>query len=291
MSHYQKIEDQESVWGALFLPLNPRRQHEGALRTVVFGSTNAGALVIESLEMFEKKYPDRFNLVGVATDDPCDPNTKISVQRRIWKYYSGGEMCLLMNKVINLATEEGVPCYTGSIKTDYFRDILRQWNPDVIIMCCFGQKVDAFVFDYPKYGMYNFHPSDLAANIGEGSQPFHDTMNNDKRTSVMTVHLVNEYIDRGPIVGKSPEINIRKADNSYPLNILSLQEKIPAICGWLSIELILEVLERKASGEQGPLTSVDFNRLTPEYIKQRIMEPANDDLTDRYLLPLHDALK
>lgn len=291
MNSYQKIQNDDSVWGALYVPSEAKPVKDGALRTVVFGSTNAGALLIESLERFERKYPGLFSLVGIATDDPCDPNTRISVQRRIWKYYSGEEMCLLRDKVITLATDEGVPCYTGSVKTGYFREILQQWNPDVIIMCCFGQKVDADIFEYPGYGMYNFHPSDLAAKIGEGSQPFHDTMNNDKKTSVMTVHLVNEFIDRGPIVGRSPEINIRKADDAYPLNILSLQEKIPAICGWLGIELVQEILRWKESGGKGPLTSVDFDRLTPEYIKQRILEPVNDDLSDRYLLPLHDAIR
>lgn len=289
--NYHKIVNQDSIWGALYLPVRLQPATEGPLRTVVFGSTNAGALVIEALELLGKKFPGKICLTGVATDDPCDPLTRISVQRRIWKHYSEEERSLLMNRVIDLTTGFGVPCYTGSVKTDYFRNILRQWNPDLMIMCCFGQKVDEYVFSYPSYGMYNFHPSDLAAKIGEGSQPFHDTLNNGRKTSVMTVHLVTEVIDRGPIVGQSPKVNIRKADDSYPLNILSLQEKIPAICGWLSVELAQEIIRKRETGSTGPLASIDFDRLIPDYIKQRLMEPANDDLSDRYLLPLHNAIK
>jgi hypothetical protein len=288
---YTKLINEESLWGALYTPLNPKAVSGKGLRTVIFGSTNGGALVIDSLHRFEQKNPDLINLVGVATDDPVDPDTKISVSKRIWRYYSPDEMIAMRNMVIDLTTEAGVPCYTGSVKTEYFRKMLKQWDPEVIIMCCFGQKVDAFIFNYPAYGMYNFHPSDLASSIGEGSQPFHDTVNNGHTTSVMTVHLVNEWIDRGPIIGWSPKINIVKADGSYPVNILSLQEKIPSICGWLGIELMLEILKKKLTGTEGVAGFIHFDELIPDLIKQKLMEPANDDLTDRYTLPLHDLIQ
>jgi hypothetical protein len=288
---YTKLINEESLWGALYTPLNPKARSGKGLRTVIFGSTNGGALVIDSLQRFEQRNPGLINLVGVATDDPCDPNTKISVPKRIWRYYSPDEMTAMRDIVIDLTTGGGTPCYTGSVKTEYFRKMLKQWDPEVIIMCCFGQKVDDFIFNYPVYGMYNFHPSDLASSIGEGSQPFHDTVNNGHTTSVMTVHLVNEWIDRGPIIGWSPKINIVKADGSYPLHILSLQEKIPSVCGWLGIELILEILKKKLTGTEGVTGFIHFDELIPDRIKQKLMEPANDDLTDRYTLPLHDLIQ
>jgi len=287
---YRKIVNEEALWGALYVPVEPKRGSDSGLRTVIFGSTNGGALVIESLARLEQKDPALLNLVGVATDDPCDPNTRISVNKRIWRYYSTGEMAAMRDKVIDETTAWGIPCYTGSVKTEYFREILKQWDPEVIIMCCFGQKVDPFIFNFPVYGMYNFHPSDLAANIGEGSQPFHDTMDNGHATSVMTVHLVNEWIDRGPIIGWSARINIVKADGTFPASILSLQEKIPSICGWLGVELINEILKNKRAGIEEAVGFINFDALTPESIKQRLLEPANDDLTDRYTLPLHDSI-
>jgi hypothetical protein len=290
MIGYTKIINEESLWGGIYTPVKPKKGSGEGLRTVVFGSTNAGALVIESLQRFEQKNPGLLNLVGVATDDPYDPNTRISVSKRIWRYFTKDEMLVLMNRVIDPTTNGGVPCYTGCVKTGYFRDIFKQWNPEVIIMCCFGQKIDAFIFNYPAFGMYNFHPSDLASNIGEGSQPFIDTVLNEKRTSVMTVHIVNEFIDQGPIVGISPKINILKADGNYPMSIRSLQEKIPSVCGWLSVELIREIIKKKQTGTNGQVTAINFDELTPTYIKRKLMEPANDDCTDRYTLPLHESL-
>lgn len=287
---YRKIENEKALWGALYVPVDPKRGSDSGLRTVIFGSTNGGALLIESLARLEQRDPGLLNLVGVATDDPCDPNTRISVKKRIWRYYTTDEMAAMRDNVIDETTAWGIPCYTGSVKTEYFREILKQWDPEVIIMCCFGQKVDPFIFNYPGYGMYNFHPSDLASNIGEGSQPFYDTIDNGHTTSVMTVHLVNEWIDRGPIVGWSPRINIVKADGTFPANILSLQEKIPSICGWLGIELINEILKNKRTGIEEAVGFINFDALTPESIKQRLLEPANDDLTNRYTLPLHDSI-
>ncbi len=106
----------------------------------------------------------------------------------------------------------------------------------------------------------------------------------------MTVHIVNEFIDQGPIVGISPKINILKADGNYPMSIRSLQEKIPSVCGWLSVELILEIIKKKQTGTNGQVTAINFDELTPAYIKRKLMEPANDDCTDRYTLPLHESL-
>ena len=291
METYKKITDAGSLWGGLYEPFQRKSNPGKGLRTAIFGSTNAGALVVASLLRFEQKYPHLLNLVGVATDDPVDRNTRISVHKRIWKYYNPDEMSILRDRVVNASTNAGVPCYTGGMKTDYFRTIFTDWNPEIIIMCCFGQKIDAFIYNYPPFGMYNFHPSDLAANIGAGPQPFNSTIKNGKKTSIMVVHQVTEIIDRGPIIGNSPAVNICTATGDYPKSILSLQEKIPSVCGWLSIELILEAIEKKQSGQKEIISSIDFNARIPDFIRQKLLEPATDDLTETYSLPLHDKIK
>lgn len=291
MEKYSKYIDEDAQWGGLYQPLSLKKGREEGLRTVIFGSTNAGALVLDSLIRFERRHPGLLNITGVATDDPLDPNTKISVQKRIWKYYDENEMRSLMNQIVELSAGEGISCYTGNVKTGYFREILRKWDPEVIIMCCFGQKIDAVIYDYPVFGMYNFHPSDLASRIGEGSKPFHGTMSNGNKTSVMTVHQVTESIDRGPIVGLSPEVKIVDETGYYPDSIITLQEKIPAICGWLSIILISEILKKRETGSGGAVSSVDFHAQIPGYIKQILMEPVKPDPSEKYILPLHPGIE
>lgn len=291
MCSYTKITDPRSLWGGLYMPGHQLPVPEGSLRTAIFGSTGAGELLMDSLIRFEHKFPKLLKIVGVATDDPVDPDSKISVQKRIWKYYREEEMIRMMNRVISLVTDAGIPCYTGGVKTGFFRDLFMQWNPELVIVCCFGQKIDSILYNYPDYGMYNFHPSDLAAKIGLGARPFHDTINNGKRISVMTVHRLTEQIDVGPVVGNSPPIYILTADGKYPDNILSLQEKIPSICGWLGIQLVQEVIQKKESGIKGDIGTIDFDSLTPEYIKELLMQPVVNNLEERYLLPLHDSIR
>ncbi|MCX6280524.1 MAG: formyltransferase family protein [Bacteroidetes bacterium] len=290
MYEFEKIENKDFQWGGLYMPAKARPGNAGGLRLAVFGSTNAGNLVIRTLLKYENKYPGRINVVGVATDDPIDPNTRISVAKRIWGRYSPDEMIALRDKVINTCMEAGVPCYTGGVKNNLFRDIFCEWAPELVIMCCFGQKINRQIYDHPVYGMYNFHPSDLAAQIGAGPKPFEGTMQNGKSTSRMVIHQVNEIIDGGPLVASSPPVNICLPNGSYPENILSLQEKIPAISGWMSMELVLEVLKMKDMNETGRLGFQNLESRIPEKIRSKLMEPVTNDLIEMYSLPDHDCL-
>jgi len=290
MFEFEKIEKKEFQWGGLYMPAKVKAGTGHGLRLVVFGSTNAGNLVLQSLLKYEHKYPGRINVTGVATDDPVDSNTHISVAKRIWGRYTTNEMEKLRDKVIKTSIESGLPCYTGGVKNNLFLNIFREWDPEMVIMCCFGQKINKQLYDYPVYGMYNFHPSDLAAQIGAGPKPFECTMQKGKSTSRMVIHEVNEIIDGGPLVGTSPPVNICLNNGSYPENILSLQEKIPAVSGWLCIELVLEVLKKKDKGENGRIGYFDLEFRIPELIRKKLMKPVSDDPCEMYLLPDHDCL-
>lgn len=290
MEKYQKTTSEQSEWGALFLPRNKKMLHPQALRIAVFASTTAGELLLDSLTRFERKFPGKLALVGLATDDPLDPKTRISVQKRIWHHYSSQEMKIMVNQIIDTSINHDIPCYTGNVKTDYFRKIFLEWNPDAVIMCCFGQKIDAFIYTYPAFGMYNFHPSDLAARIGAGAKPFQSTMSNGSQTSVMTIHQVTETIDVGPIVGFSPRIRISREDDSYPDDVRNLQEKIPSVCGWMGIILVEKLLEQKLASKPLAIESIDFQSAMLPTLGDKLMQPVDEDLT-RYKLPLHPSIR
>ncbi len=290
MTEFRKITDPGFIWGALFEPVRKKNVMKEGMRTVIFGSTTAGELVLRSLAALEEKHPERLNLIAMVTDDPLDPATQISVRKRIWNEYKPEEMQQLRDKVILTCMTVGITCYTGGIKTSVFHDIYRQWNPDLVIVCCFGQLIDHFLFNYPRCGMYNFHPSDLAANIGAGPKPFEHTISEGRTTSVMIIHRVNEKIDAGPIIGKSPPINICLENGQYPESLLTLQEKIPAICGWMSVELTETLNGMAAAGIHQPVERIDFDTLVPENIKQILMKPAVNDPGACYELPPHHLI-
>ncbi|MCK9421735.1 MAG: hypothetical protein M0Q38_03995 [Bacteroidales bacterium] len=290
MTEYRKIIDAASLWGEFYKPDNPKLNPGKGLRVVLFVSCNCGNIVLNNLFLFEQKYPGLLNVVGVVTDDPVDPDARISLKKRIWSQYTPEERSELKNKIIHTCMQIGIPCYTGAVKTDYFRKIFKSWNPEVLIMFCFGQKIDSFLYEFPVMGAYNFHPSDLPKQIGAGTQPFQNAMRNGLKTSPMVIHQVTELIDMGPIVGVSTPVNICLEDGTYPKSLLTLLEKITSVGGWMCIQLINDIINRKASGETGPVGWIDFNKVLPQDIRQLLMSPATNDLTEMYEVPLHSLL-
>jgi len=208
MTHFNKIIKPETVWGELYEPAVPKKNSGEGLRVVLFISCNCGDITLKNLFRFEQKYPDKLNIVGVATDDPVDPNARITLRKRVWSAYTPEERSELKDKLINSCMDAGIPCYTGAVKTDYFRSMFKTWDPEALIMFCFGQWLDPFLFEYPVMGSYNLHPSDLPKHIGAGTQPFQNAMKNGLKTAPLVIHQITGLIDMGPIVGVSAPVNI-----------------------------------------------------------------------------------
>jgi folate-dependent phosphoribosylglycinamide formyltransferase PurN len=284
-------KDKTMEWGELTIPeksANPEMNHEG-LRILFIGSAGPGILVLDSLKRYQLKYPDRINLLALVTDMPTCSKAKISSEKRIWRFFKKSEKEILFSNIKESALSFGIPCYSGAMKCDFFRELLHAWNPEIIIMCCFGQLVDNVIFNYPTYGMYNVHPSDLAASIGIGTQPIEHTIQMGFSTTNLTFHQVSETIDGGSIIGKSPLINIKSADDSYPTEILTLYEKVCSIGGWMTLDLIGAVLDKRSRGEQGVIDYLDFEKYIPQDIKNILLAPVTCG-GDNYTLPLHRSL-
>lgn len=291
MSEFKKIIESESLWGELYIPLKPKNNPGTGVKVVLFVSCNCGNNVLKNIFRFEQKNPDLLNIVGVVTDDPVDPHARITLKKRIWNQYTPEERSALKDKIINTSMNIGIPCYTGAVKTDYFRRIYKSWDPEVLIMFCYGQLLDTILYEYPVRGAYNLHPSDLPNKIGAGAQPFHDAIKNGLKTSPLVIHHITEVIDSGPIVGISTPVNIMLKDDTYPKNLITLLEKITSIGGWMCVQLVSDIVKMKDRGETGPLTQIDFNRELPEEIKQLLMKPAINDLAEMYEVPPHPVLK
>lgn len=280
----------ESQWGTLYQPAIPEKPNPGVLRVALFISCNCGVNLLNNLYKLAEKNPGTIHIAGVATDDPIDPDARITLRKRVWNEYTPAERLALKEKMIVSCLDKRIPCYTGAVKTEYFRRMYREWNPDVLIMFCFGQKLDSFLYEYPVMGAYNLHPSDLPKKIGAGTQPFQNAIRNGLKSSPLVIHQITELIDMGPVIGMSPPINICLADGSYPVSILTLLEKITNIGGWMSVQLVLEILKRKQQGEAGAIDMINFDKIIPAQIREFLSSPATNDLTERYEVPLHPSL-
>jgi len=247
-------------------------------------------LAFEALLSLETGNPPVINLVGLVTDDPLDVDAKISVKRRFWRYYAEPEREEYEWGILHRALPLGIPCYTGEIKSSAFRDILRNWAPEAIVVAAFGQVIDEAIICFPAYGIYNVHPSDLLHRHGAGPQPWEDLVERKAFSTRVTLHRVSPTIDDGDIVGQSPEINVRLPDGSVSNDVRMIGEKaLVPVCPMVQ-ELALALVNRKASGLKGPLDSLDSERIFGSAFKAKLMEPLNP--TKRHhILPLPDSEK
>jgi len=269
----------DSGWGQLIFPSEKERRAKTGegMRMVVFGSYYLGYLLLETLKKFEKQNPSRLHIVGLVTDDPASPTAKISVKRRIWRLYDQQETISIETATIESGLKAGIPVYTGAVKTEYFRKLIKEWNPDVILVCVFGQIIDEPVINFPAYGIYNFHPADLLAGHGAGPQPFQDLIDRDAKTSKLTIHQLTVQLDGGPILGQSPPVNVRFADGRITDNILVLEDKMIKPVDIVGAVLTKTLILHKERGMEGPMQKLDFAKHFSDKVKQWLMEPIATD--------------
>lgn len=277
-------------WGGLITPSKVKPTKSTGLRTVLFTSCSCGNQLLEDLARFEARYPEKLNIIGVVTDDPTDPAARISLKKRIWGYYSPEDRERIFRKMVGDTLDLGIPCYTGEVKTDFFHELYQQWNPEALVMFCFGQIIDPQIFRLPVMGSYNLHPSDLPNKIGAGSQPFLNTIQSGNKTAPLVVHEVDEHIDAGPVIGISPPINICLEDGSYPDHVLSVADKILSFGGWMGVELVRTVIRKKEQGETGPVNPICFNSRIPDNVKELLQLPAVNIHPYPYINPRHPSI-
>lgn len=265
----------DSSWGQLIYPSEKEsnlKTNEG-MRVLVLGSYLLGYLLMETLSKFESVNSSRLNIVGLVTDDPASPSAKISVKRRIWRKYNEEETVHLETAMIESGLKHGIPVYTGAVKTEYFRKLLKKLNPDAILVCVFGQLIDEPIINYPKYGIYNFHPADLLAGHGAGPQPFQDLIDRQAESSKLTIHQLTTALDGGPILGQTPPINVCFKDGSLTDNILVLDDKMLQPVDVVGAELLKTLILHKERGMSRPINKLDFAKHFSDEIKDWLMKP------------------
>ncbi len=132
------------------------------------------------LEILAKKH----NVVGVFTQ-PDKPKGR------------GYEMCSPPIKV--RALELGFNVYQpNSVRTGETMEILRELNPDIIVVVAYGKIMPKEILDFPKYGCVNVHASLLPRH--RGASPIQwSIVCGDSKTGVTTM-LMDEGIDTGDML-------------------------------------------------------------------------------------------
>ncbi|MGS0743658.1 formyltransferase family protein [Glaciimonas sp. GG7] len=172
------------------------------VRIAVFGSFYRGFHVLS--ELLKGPFGARVEVVGVATDDVSA--SFVSRERRVWAY----PHCACEEAMVEqLAASYGLVAYKGRVKTDEFYRIYEsEWRPDLCIAATFGQRFNARLHGYPKFGFFNLHPcvDDGWPSGYAGPNPFQALLDNGLDHTVIALHEVDDGIDTGKLVALSEKI-------------------------------------------------------------------------------------
>ncbi|MBI9078791.1 MAG: hypothetical protein JEY79_03510 [Pseudodesulfovibrio sp.] len=266
-------------WGHSIIPApdeNPEKTGKG-LRVLVIGSWTLGMLAFNAIRELECKRPDRVNIVGLVTDDPLDPNARISEHKRFWHYYGKHRQEIYEFHILEEALRFGVPCFTGEVKNDVFRSQLAKWKPEAIVVAGFGQLIDAPIIRYPDYGIYNVHPADLRNGYGAGPDPWEDLVARRAQTMRVSIHQVSEEIDTGPVVGVSPSINVRLADEECTDDVRLIGEKTFMPVKTMVAELVRGLCSNWESDRPCAISRIDLESCFSLPEREALMRPIDPE--------------
>lgn len=139
------------------------------------------------------------------------------------------EVTLLKNMKINRIRLK-------SANGELFRKLMITLNVDLIIVGTWRERLEKETFNIPKIATVNVHPSLLPKY--RGPNPYLQTILHGEKYSGVTLHLVTEKFDQGPIL-KQEKVEILETDTSK-----ELREKSVRIARKLTAELISDLNDK-----------------------------------------------
>lgn len=101
-----------------------------------------------------------------------------------------------------VAQEKGLPVFQPeSIKDPAFLPLLRELQPDVVVVAAYGQILPADVLNLPPLGCVNVHASLLPRY--RGAAPIHRAIINGEEETGITIMLMDTGMDTGPILNQA----------------------------------------------------------------------------------------
>ena len=178
-----------------------------------------------SLEYLVK---NNFNVTGVITQ-PDKP--------------AGRKMLLTQSPVKQYALQENIPVYQPqTLKDDAFFDLLKNINPDIIIVVAYGKILPKNVIDYPKLGCVNVHASLLPKY--RGTAPINAAIINGEKITGITTIFMDDGIDTGDMILKE---SIKIGENE---TYGELHDRLAQIGGKVLIETLNQIQNGTAKREK-----------------------------------------
>ena len=131
-----------------------------------------------------------------------------------------------------VANENGIVSYTPkSLRDPEFFSLLKEINPDIIVVVAYGKILPPEVLSYPKYGCINLHVSLLPKY--RGSAPMQRAIMNGENETGVTIMYMDEGLDTGDIIARA-SFPIGKRDNLETVYEKSIELGAPLLINALS---------------------------------------------------------
>lgn len=129
------------------------------------------------------------------------------------------------------ALKYDIPVYQPKqVKDTEFVNVLREINPDVMVVIAFGQILSKDILDIPKYGCINIHASLLPKY--RGAAPIQWSIIDGEEITGVTTMYMNEGLDTGDMLDKEI-VKISKKETGG-----SLHDKLAQVGSTLIIETL-----------------------------------------------------
>lgn len=148
---------------------------------------------------------------------------------------------LMPPPVKELALQHGIPVYQPpKVRTPEFVEVIRELQPDVIIVVAFGQILPKALLDIPPHGCINVHASLLPRY--RGAAPLNWCLINGERETGVTTMLMDVGLDTGDM------LLMEKTPLDENEDISSLHDRMAA----MGAELLATTLDRLQAGDLTP---------------------------------------
>ncbi|MCK4707239.1 MAG: hypothetical protein KAU21_01380, partial [Gammaproteobacteria bacterium] len=141
--------------------------------------------------------------------------------------------------LLEIAQSYQIPIIDLSDQLSESAEDLESIKTDLILMSCFPKRLPAEIYQLPKYGCFNMHPSILPAY--RGPSPVHWQCAHKVEESGVTVHQVNAGFDEGEIAIQ------KKIKTRNCLNKVELAYKLALLGGEAFSELIQAIEDDRLS--------------------------------------------
>ena len=186
-----------------------------------------------SLEYLVK---NKFDIAGVITQ-PDKP--------------AGRKMILTPPPVKEYAVSENLPVYQPqTLKSEEFFDLLKNINPDIIVVVAYGKILPENVIDFPKLGCVNVHASLLPKY--RGTAPINAAIINGEKITGLTTIYMDYGIDTGDMILKE---SLEIGENE---TFGELHDKLAQLGGKVLVDTLNQIKNGTAKREKQPEDGISY---------------------------------